>query len=71
MQVDLHVGEDSPIDLDDNIFTAGLVDSIGIVRLIAHLEDTLGIRIPPKDLVPSNFRTIRTMAEYLERQTGS
>ena len=40
------------------------------MRLIAHLESALGIKIPPADLIPQNFRTIRVMAAYLASRSG-
>ena len=63
-------GRDTVIDPDDNLFTSGLVDSVGIMRLIAHLESALGMKIPPTDLIPENFRTIHVMSGYLEGQAG-
>jgi acyl carrier protein len=54
-----------PLGLDDNLLTGGYVDSVAIVRLIAHVESALQVRIPPPDLVPQNFRTVRVMAAYL------
>ncbi|MEM7587324.1 MAG: phosphopantetheine-binding protein [Acidobacteriota bacterium] len=62
---DLSAEEGEEIDLDDNLLTSGLVDSVGIVRLIAHLKAQLDVDVPPKDLVPTNFRTIRIMAAYM------
>lgn len=59
-------GRDTVIDPDENLFTSGLVDSVGIMRLIAHLESSLDRKIPPTDLVPDHFRTINVMAAYLE-----
>ena len=56
------------LDPDENLFTSGHVDSLGIMRLIAHLESTLELEIPLRDRVPDNFRTVRVMAAYLERQ---
>ena len=53
------------VDPDDNLLTSGLVDSVGIARLIAHLQGELGVTIPPTDMVPANFRTPRIMAAYL------
>jgi len=61
------VGEESAeIDLDENLLTSGLVDSVGIVRLIAYLKDCLDVTVPPTDLVPDNFRTVRIMAVYMQ-----
>lgn len=56
---------DAVIDPEESLFTSGYVDSVGIMRLIAFVEATLGLTIPPTDLVPGNFRTVRTMAAYL------
>ncbi len=53
------------VDLDENLFTSGLLDSVGVVRLIAHMQTRLGVHVPPPDLVPDNFRTVRVMAAYL------
>ncbi len=53
------------LDVEDNLLTSGLVDSIGMVRIIAQLEEQLGVTVPPPDLVPENFRTIRVMAVYM------
>ena len=64
-------GRDTGIDPEENLFTSGLVDSVGIMQLIAHLESTYALKIPPTDLIPANFRTIRVMATYLESLTSA
>lgn len=64
-------GRDTFIDPEENLFTSGLVDSVGIMQLIAHLESSYALKIPPTDLTPANFRTIRVMATYLESQTSA
>jgi acyl carrier protein len=56
---------DATVDPEENLFTSGYVDSVGIMRLIAYLESTLQLTIPPTDLVPDHFRTINAMAAYL------
>lgn len=55
------------VDPEENLFTGGYVDSVGIVRLIAHVESVFGVKVPPTDRVAENFRTVRTMAAYLAR----
>ena len=59
------------IDPEENLLTSGLVDSVGIVRLIAHVRERLGVTVPPNDLVPENFRTIRVMAAYMHGRLGA
>ena len=53
------------VEVEENLLTSGLVDSVGMMRLIADLEEQLAVSVPPPDLVPENFRSIRVMASYL------
>jgi len=66
----LHSGGDPFIDPEANLFTSGLVDSVGAMQMIAHIEEALEIKIPPTELIPANFRTIRLMAGFLAPKTG-
>ena len=65
IQEELLDSEASGIDRDENLLTSGLVDSVGVVRLIAHLSRALGVEVPPPQLIPENFRTIQIMAAYM------
>jgi acyl carrier protein len=56
---------DAGIGLDENLLTDGYLDSVGVMRLIAYIESSLRVTIPPPELIPQNFRTIRVMAAYL------
>lgn len=53
------------LGLDSHLIAEGYLDSIGMMRLIHHLESRLGIKIPPQDLVPRNFVTVKAMISYL------
>jgi len=65
------IGDESVIiDADENLLASGMVDSVGLVRLIARLKEQLGVTVPPKDLIPENFRTIRIMVAYLTKLRG-
>lgn len=61
----LHHNSDTAIEPEANLFTSGLVDSVGAMRMIAHIEENLDIKISPTDLIPANFRTIRVMSSFL------
>lgn len=51
---------------DEDLFGSGILDSIGVVRLIDYLQARYQFKIPPQDLVPSHFRTVDAMAAYLQ-----
>lgn len=56
------------VDVEQNLISDGSLDSVGVMRLVAHLETEFGMTIPPTDLVPEHFRTIRLMVDYLTRK---
>ena len=41
------------------------IDSLGLIRLVAFLENDLGIRIEDDELLAENFETVRKLGELL------
>jgi acyl carrier protein len=63
--------EGEPIQAETDLLLTGLVDSLGVIRVVAWMEDTLGISIDPTDVTLENFQTIELMVNYAERRTAS
>jgi acyl carrier protein len=57
------------ITADTDLLLGGLVDSLGVVRIVGWIEDELGIEIDPLDVVLDNFGTVDAMVAYIERRT--
>ena len=51
---------------DDELLLSGLIDSLGVVRLIAFIEEHLGLHVPPEDVIIENFQSLQAMSDYLE-----
>ncbi len=47
---------------------AGLIDSTGILELVAFVEDTLGITVADAEILPANFDSITRVAEFVARK---
>ena len=62
------IDSDVIISPKDDLFSNGLVDSMGLMRLVTFIEDTYGIDIPPEDLTIENFSSVETMVQYLSRE---
>ena len=60
----------SPLTASDDLLMSELLDSLNVMRLVLHLEDTYGKPIPPADITIDNFRTVADMVSYLQRQDG-
>jgi acyl carrier protein len=63
---DLLRGRDVEIDPDTYLFDEGMVDSLGILRLLAFLEIEIGRPIDDREVVMENFRTVRTIARAFD-----
>jgi len=48
--------------IDDNV-----IDSFDIITLIAEIDDRMGVRIPPEELVPENFNSYTAISALIER----
>jgi acyl carrier protein len=46
------------------------LDSLGLVRLVAFLENDIGYRIEDEELIAENFATVRTIGELLRIKAG-
>jgi acyl carrier protein len=56
------------VGVEDDLIRRGIVDSLGISQLVEFCESRYGIRVTDADLVPANFQTVRSLAEYVDRK---
>jgi acyl carrier protein len=54
------------ISENDDLLLSGLVDSLGVMRLVTHLEQQYSIKIPPEDVTIEHFMNIEAISLYLE-----
>jgi acyl carrier protein len=52
-------------DDDASLIEAELVDSTGILELVAHVESTYGITVKDAEIVPGNFDSINRIAAFI------
>lgn len=63
--------EGSSLDDDESFLESGIIDSTGILEVVAWIEDTYGIKVADTDLVPENFDSVQRLAAYLHRNAES
>lgn len=51
---------------DDDLLGSGLLDSMGVMRLVGFVEETFNIKIPPEDIVIENFMDVKAITSYVE-----
>lgn len=53
---------------DDDLLSSEIIDSMGILQLVAFIEEKYGIEVGDEDIVPENFKTLQCMAEFIQKK---
>ena len=54
------------VEADTDLLDDGLIDSIGFMKIIQFMEDELGTKVEPQDMVVDHFMTVAAMTAYIE-----
>lgn len=65
---DLLRGKREAIGVDESLISAGLLDSLTLLQLIAFVEDEYNMTISDEEMVAENFETIRSIKMLVERK---
>jgi acyl carrier protein len=55
---------------DTSFLQEGIVDSVGIMELVAFVEDQMGVEVEDQEIVPDNFDSVSRLAAYVRRKSG-
>ncbi len=63
----LHGGNtDLAISSEDDLLGSGLVESMGMMKIIQFIEEEFTIKVAPQDMTIENFMTVGDMVNYIE-----
>lgn len=63
--------DESVLKFDDELLDGGVVDSMGILRLVVFLEKEYHISIPNEELVPETFQDIHSIARLVSEKLSA
>lgn len=63
-----YVADSASLRDDASLLDSGVVDSTGMMEVIAFLEKTYGMTIEESEMVPDNLDSILSIAAYVERK---
>jgi acyl carrier protein len=52
----------------DSFLQTGIIDSMGMLELVAFLERTYNLKIPDDELVPENLDSVDSICGFLARK---
>jgi len=60
--------DESALSYDDSLLEKGILDSAALLELITFLEGEFRISVGRTDMVPENFETVRSIAQFVNSQ---
>jgi acyl carrier protein len=60
-------GEDN-LGEEDSLLEKGIIDSTGVLELVAFLEETYQFKIKDEELVPENLDSIKNISQFIQNK---
>lgn len=62
---------DGNLHNNDSFLEKSIIDSTGVLELVAFLEETYGIKIEDEELIPDNLDSISKLVAFIEKKRQS
>ena len=69
--VDNFLVEKDEINLDKSLIDEGIIDSTGLIEIIAFLEEEFSIRIKDEQMTRDNFGSVVKIVDFVEKEINS
>lgn len=63
-------GDDSELDVSTSFLGNGIIDSTGILELVAFLETEFSIKIQDEELLPDNLDSLEKASLFISGKLG-
>lgn len=64
----LFTDNEAALNDDESLMKKGVVDSTGMLELIAHLEETYNILVAEDEMLPANLDSIDSIVGFIDRK---
>lgn len=61
-------GQEDSLRDDVSLLGAGILDSMGVLQILFHLEETYGIQVEDQEVVPENIDSIDNLTAFVTRK---
>jgi len=62
LEDDDHLGD------EDSLLEKGIIDSTGVLELLAFIEETYQFKIQDEELVPENLDSIKNISQFIQNK---
>ncbi len=65
-------GDEAPLQSDKmSLLDEGIIDSVGVMELVAFLEQDFSLKVDDEDLIPENLDSIDNLVGYITRKQAA
>jgi len=59
---------DNNLSNEDSLLEKGIIDSTGVLELVAFIEETYSFKIKDEELVPENLDSIKNILQFIQNK---
>jgi len=67
----LYMRPDFELSVDDHLLERGVVDSLGVVEVLAFIENEFGVCAAEEEISEANLGTLRAIARFVMNKQGA
>ncbi len=56
---------------DVSLLANGMIDSTGVLELVAFVEERYGISVKDDELIPSNFDSVNNLSDFIMKKKNN
>jgi len=60
--------DEADLNDDDSFLDQGIIDSTGVLEVVAFVEETYSFDVEDEDVIPENFDSIDNLAAYIGKK---
>jgi acyl carrier protein len=64
----LYFAENNSLRDQDSFLETGVIDSMGVMELVAFVQSEFGVSVEQREVVVENFDSIQKLAEFIRRK---
>jgi acyl carrier protein len=55
-----------PIEPDASLIRSGILDSLGLLRLMVFIEERYGVEVEAAEVIPANFESLDRIGDFID-----
>ncbi|MDD5719185.1 MAG: acyl carrier protein [Candidatus Krumholzibacteria bacterium] len=67
----LFTDDQSALSSQDSLLEKGIIDSTGVLEVIAFLEQEFGVAVEDEEMIPENLDSVANLVAFIQRKRAA